>query len=107
MLVITPAAAAEATRLGRQPMPIEPCRLTPEMLRPLTEIDGAVLLDDRGVCHAAGVILDGIASENGTPSRGARYNSAIRFTDTLKQRDAGPCLTVIISKDGTIDYYPA
>ena len=49
-----------------------------------------------------GVILDGKASNNGTPSRGARYNSAIRYVDDNKNDS----IAIIISEDGMVDLYP-
>ena len=62
----------------------------------------AVLLDPQGACHAVGVILDGTARSDCTPSRGSRDNSAIRYvgsTDT-------PRLAVVVSDDGTVDVVP-
>jgi DNA integrity scanning protein DisA with diadenylate cyclase activity len=68
----------------------------------ITAIDGAVLIDPTTTCYAIGVILDGLASNKGTPSRGARYNSAIRYVETCKY----PCLAIIVSEDGSIDLVP-
>jgi hypothetical protein len=102
MLVITPQAAQEAERLRNESTLVAPVALGEATLKPVTEIDGAVLLDDQGVCHAVGVILDGRASPHGTPARGARYNSAIRYVDGL----GAPCVAVIVSEDGTVDLYP-
>ena len=50
--------------------------LSPELIERISGIDGAVLLDRDCKCHAIGVILDGMASQSGDPSRGARFNSA-------------------------------
>ncbi|KQL33536.1 hypothetical protein AN960_20910 [Bacillus sp. FJAT-25509] len=48
-------------------------------------------------------ILDGIANENiGTISRGARYNSALRYLNYSKNKNI-PCLIVIVSEDKYID----
>jgi DNA integrity scanning protein DisA with diadenylate cyclase activity len=70
----------------------------------LTAIDGSVLLDTQGVCHAIGVILDGIAKEQqGDPSRGARFNSAVRYVGS---RAARSCVVVVISEDGRVDVIP-
>jgi len=99
MLVITDAAAKEATRLGTQSIAIRAQRLSAEVVRQVTEIDGAVLIDTEGVCHAIGVILDGKASKQGDPSRGARYNSAIRYVDSSES----PCVAVVVSEDGMIN----
>lgn len=71
----------------------------------LSSIDGAVLVDPAGTCHAAGVILDGVAvNGKGTRSRGARYNSAIRYVHAAPKESE--CLAVVISEDGTINLVP-
>jgi hypothetical protein len=103
LLVVSAGAAAEAERLEKQCIRVEPVRLAPELVQPLTSIDGALLIDPGGVCHAIGVILDGLASPHGTAARGARYNSAVRYVETSKY----PCLAVVVSEDGTIDMLPA
>ena len=66
----------------------------------ITNIDGAVLLDTGGEIHAMGTILDGKASLDEDSSRGARYNSAIRYTHSADQK----CLAVVISEDRYINY---
>ncbi|GAB1810775.1 tetratricopeptide repeat protein [Priestia megaterium] len=68
----------------------------------ITSIDGALYLDIEGYCYAMGVILDGIAEKGkGDTSRGARYNSAIKYynMDGIKEN----CVIVIISEDGMVD----
>ena len=60
--------------------------LNDSLIRNVTSIDGAVLLDSHGVCHSIGVILDGIATNKGTSARGARYNSAVRYVDGNKKK---------------------
>lgn len=102
MLVVTTAAAQEAQRLAPQALAIDPQPIGSRMLRALTKIDGAVLLTPDGTCHAVGVILDGIATGVGDPGRGARYNSAVRYTAA----SSAPCLIVIVSDDGMIDVHP-
>lgn len=57
---------------------------------------------DDGSCHAIGVILDGVAKDGCTPSRGARYNSAIRYVDTSTAQR----LAFVISEDRTLDIIP-
>ncbi len=104
MLIISDRAADEAARLQQQSTVIEPIPLKAETLKSLTCIDGAVLLSPGGICHAIGVILDGLASENGTPSRGARYNSGIRYVDTWSE-NGHKTLAVIVSEDGGVDIY--
>ena len=104
LLVIATAAAEEAKRLTSQGTTITPCLLTPELLRHLTPIDGAIMLDTAGVCHAIGTILDGQATMNGDPGRGARFNSAVRYVETFS--DKGRCLAVVVSEDGDVDFVP-
>ena len=50
-------AAVEATRLSRQGMLVTPFQLTPQLLTSLCKIDGSILCDTDGICHAIGVIL--------------------------------------------------
>jgi hypothetical protein len=102
MLMISVGAKTEARRLKTQGTPIAPKVLTPELLRNLTPIDGAVLVNTKGTCFAIGVILDGMATEDGNPARGARYNSAIRYVKGSKH----PSLAVIVSEDGGVDFLP-
>jgi hypothetical protein len=110
MIVISSAAAKEAERLAEQSTVLkEPVKLADELLDEtllmLTSIDGALLVDPTGVCYAAGVILDGTAIKGkGTSSRGARYNSAIRYVYGAKTDvNKGECLAVVVSKDSTIN----
>jgi len=104
MIVISSGAESEATRLSKQSTMIDPVDLTADNLLALTAIDGAVLIDPTGKCYAVGVILDGMASEEGTPARGARYNSAIRYVGT--NTGGHQCLALVVSEDGTIDLVP-
>lgn len=102
-LVITPDAAAEAQRLHQQATPIAPTMLSETQVRAVTRIDGAVLLDHDGMCHAVGVILDGKATSRGSPARGARFNSALRYVLENEHRAS---IAVVISEDGHIDLLP-
>ncbi len=99
LLVITTEALAEADRLKLQCTLIEPVPLTPLITRLVTSIDGAVLLDPEGYCYSIGVILDGRASGRGDGTRGARYNSALRYIESSDY----PCLAVVVSEDGLVD----
>ena len=99
LLVITTEALAEADRLKLQCTLVEPVPLTPLITRLVTSIDGAVLLDPEGYCYSIGVILDGRASGRGDSTRGARYNSALRYVES----SAYPCLAVVVSEDGLVD----
>jgi DNA integrity scanning protein DisA with diadenylate cyclase activity len=100
--VISLDAAEEAQRLSTQATLMEPTVLTPAMVEAVTSIDGAVLLDVGGRCHAIGVILDGDVSPLGTRARGARYNSAVRYV----QSHRGRALAIVVSEDGTVDIRP-
>jgi hypothetical protein len=102
MIVVAEAAKDESIRLESQCLRIIPKKIGKEILSLMTTIDGAVLFDPEGTCHAIGVILDGKASPNGTPARGARYNSAIRYVEDSKH----PCVAIVISEDGMIDLIP-
>lgn len=100
-IVISSQAASEARRLSPQATLITPVATTPELIRKLCAVDGAVVLDPQGFCHAFGVILDGRVSSKGDRSRGSRFNSAVRYADG---RD--DCLIAVISDDATIDLVP-
>lgn len=99
MVVITPKAATEVERLRQQAAPVDPVRLGEEGVLALTAVDGALVADPRGVVHGFSVILDGKATSKGNPARGARYNSAVRYTGSSKV----PCIAVVCSEDGTVD----
>jgi hypothetical protein len=92
MLVVSRSAATEATRLRQQCIVTQPTPLTPEGLSQVSKLDGAVLI---------GVILDGVASERCSPSRGSRYNSAVRYVESHED-----CLIVVKSEDGFVNVVP-
>jgi hypothetical protein len=71
---------------------------------PISSIEGAILIEPDATCHAIGVILDGFASANGNPARGARYNSAVRHKEYSQQRQCS-CLVLVRSEDGTVDLF--
>ncbi len=104
MLVITDNAKAEAMRLGKQSFSLKPLKLTVGIVQQITSIDGSVLLDKDSVCHAIGVILDGLATDKGDSSRGARFNSAVRYYEHFGKNY--PTVIVIISEDGMINLIP-
>ncbi|HEU4325497.1 MAG TPA: diadenylate cyclase [Roseiflexaceae bacterium] len=101
MVVVSKNAEEEAERLKKQAIRIEPTSLTIEMMGLITSIDGAVLISPFTVCYAIGVILDGMASDKGNPSRGARYNSAIRYIEGMPES-----LAIVVSVDGSVDLIP-
>jgi hypothetical protein len=103
MLVISNAAAAEARRLASQATLIDPLPIDSYLMRRIVGIDGAVLIDRTGICHAIGVILDGVASDRGDPARGARFNSALRY---LEGRPADTII-IIVSEDGGVNLVPS
>jgi hypothetical protein len=103
MLVISERAAEEAARLGSQALTIEATRLDDSLVRQVTGIDGAVLVDPSGCCHAIGVILDGTATGQGDRSRGARYNSAVKY---LASAGDTPTVILLVSEDGMINLLP-
>ena len=102
ILIVAKDAESEANRLREQGTRIEPIELTPDLYRQVSGVDGAVIIDPTGVCHAIGVILDGAASPECTPSRGARYNSGIRYIGASDN----PRLAVIVSDDRMVDVIP-
>lgn len=85
-------------------MEISPINLfeNQEIIINLTAIDGAIMIDTDCICYAIGVILDGESVTKGTPSRGARYNSAINY---IKSKNIKGQIydAIIISEDRTID----
>lgn len=102
MIVVASDAIEEARRLAQQGTAISPVQMTEDLLRSVSKIDGTIILDRHCICHAVGVILDGPAVEACTPSRGARYNSGIRYLSaTDKAR-----LAIIVSDDATVDVLP-
>ena len=101
-LVTAQDAPEEAQRLQRQGARVAPVRLTPELFKQVSSIDGAILVDPRGICHAVGLILDGTARPECTPARGSRYNSAIRYVHSCDK----PRLAVVVSDDRTVDVVP-
>lgn len=102
MIVVAADAASEAQRLAKQGTGIKPVLLTEKLLRRVSGIDGTIILDPTGHCHAIGVILDGAANNECTPSRGSRYNSAMRYVySTPAKRFA-----IVVSDDRTVDVFP-
>ncbi len=103
MLVVHVDAAAEAIRLSPPAMRVEPCPLTDSTLLAVSAIDGAIIVNPGGECHAVGVILDGRAALGlGDASRGARFNSAQRYLAETR----GSCLIIIVSEDGMLNLIP-
>lgn len=104
ILAISSKANEEAIRLSSQCFKIKPIRINKDIIHQITSIDGAVLIDIDCTCHAIGVILDGMATANGDSSRGARYNSAVRYYEYMENK--ARTVLVVISEDGIIDLIP-
>lgn len=102
-LVVTTAAETEANRLAGQSTLLHAVPLTDDLLAHVCRIDGAVIIDPDGMCFAIGVILDGDATGEGDPARGARYNSALRYQRAAKS----PTVAVVVSEDGDVTLLPA
>ncbi len=102
MLVVSDDASSEAQRLRSQAIAIEPIKLSPALVERISGIDGAILVDRDCNCHAIGVILDGIATNTGDPSRGARYNSALRYIESFRV----PAVCLVVSEDGYVNMVP-
>lgn len=109
------------TRSNRRGFPLKtPCLLPGNdnrVLKQLLNIDGALLIDEEGFCHAYGVILDGAVgrSKNATPlpyansGRGSRYNSAVLYVQSLLNRyhkNKKKVIGVVRSEDGMLDFIP-
>lgn len=101
ILIVAADAAMEAERLQNQGTRIIPALLGDEILGRAAALDGAILVSPDGVCHGIGVILDGLADQFCLASRGARYNSAVRYV-----RSGGNRLAVVVSDDRTVDIIP-
>lgn len=102
MVIVAEDASAEANRLKQQGTSVKPTSMSVELLRRVSGIDGTIILDPHGVCYAVGVILDGSAAPECTPSRGSRYNSAIRYISaSMTQR-----MAIVVSDDHSVDLLP-
>ena len=104
--IITAEANAERERLVSTATLIRPTVFRSELASRVSTIDGALLIDLNGVCYAMGLIVDGDAGAiAGDPSRGARYNSLLRYVGA--RRDCGQmCVAVVISEDGDVSWIP-
>jgi hypothetical protein len=102
MIIVAEDATSEAERLSQQGTRIEPVLMSPPLLERVSGIDGSIILDPQGLCYAVGVILDGEAAPECTPSRGSRFNSAMRYVRSRDRRR----LAIVFSDDHTIDIIP-
>lgn len=78
----------------------------------ISAIDGAILADIEGYCHATGAILDGEATVRGNTARGARYNSLVNYITWVykkyskaetEDKEAIWCFAIIISEDRIVN----
>lgn len=97
----------ELKRLSNFSIPMNPIpssRLLKEgLLMNLSAIDGALLFDMDCKCHSIGVILDGVADEfTGDISRGARYNSALKYAKYLNKKQVDYTI-IVLSEDGMMN----
>ena len=100
-VVFTENARDEAKRLKESGICIEPIDISTGLLvEAVTAIDGALICDAEGICYSIGTILDGVTSEMADSSRGARYNSAIRYAEQNKPQKT---FIVVVSEDGYIN----
>lgn len=105
ILVISENAKNESERLKGQSLMVEPIKLQPSNVPGLIKIDGALMVDENGICYSLGTILDGLAvKDKGNSARGSRYNSSIRYF--YSQYKNCKLIIVIISDDGDVDILP-
>ncbi len=71
-----------------------------ELASRMARIDGALHLTANGNLLAFGCLLDGQQCANEIRSRGARYNSAVRFTRTNPT-----AVVLILSSDGPLSCF--
>lgn len=102
MIVVATDAIDEVQRLGQQGTVVELTLLTEELFHRVSGIDGTIIISPDGMCHAIGVILDGPANDECTPSRGSRFNSGIRYVKASNSNR----LAIVVSDDLTVDMIP-
>lgn len=111
LIVILPSQHVneEIKRLSKTGIKINKFLLEEEYVLNITSIDGATIIDKDGNCYGMGVILDSdeISTSNDVkldPSRGARYNSACKYHESLKNRKFTHYI-LVVSEDGDTDYF--
>lgn len=102
MLVVAEDAEHEAARLRGEGAVVEPVELTTDLYRQVSRVDGAILVDPSCVCHAVGVILDGMTQPECRASRGARFNSGVRYVYARRASR----LAIVVSDDEMVDVIP-
>lgn len=77
---------------------------TPELLKGIAAIDGAIFCNFNLQCKAIGVIVDGLTVKKGNPGKGARYNSLTNYVKWLNiEKGNGNYMAVVMSEDGPIN----
>lgn len=106
VITTTEMAKRESSRLSSRLFKVNPFSLFDDknnikldLLKSIASIDGAFMVDTDGVCYGIGIILDGDVSIAEKSSRGARYNSSVRYIESRNSK----ALAVVISDDGMID----
>lgn len=85
-----------------QPLPSSSKKLTAAITQ-AAKMDGAVLIDAlSGEVYTLAVILDGPSCVDGSPSRGARYNSLKNFTCFMSKSNI---VSFVFSSDGGMDIF--
>ncbi len=102
-IVVSEDPVTEIERLGQEALATRAEFLDHKDVARLGRIDGAIILGPEGRCYAFGAILDGLATNSGDRSRGARYNSAVRYQRTSRIGT----IVIVISDDGTVDLIPS
>ncbi|MCI8765420.1 MAG: hypothetical protein HFG58_12825 [Lachnospiraceae bacterium] len=86
-----------------------------DALKGITAMDGALMADLEGKCHAVGAILDGEMMVTGHPGRGARYNSLVNYVHWVLDREehkgeeaksdteSPVCFAAILSEDKMVN----
>lgn len=71
-------------------------------LHAMSAVDGALVIDYTGKCHGFGFMFDGLIDPEVPEqrSRGARFNSALRFSRKLKE-----AVIITVSEDGPITLF--
>lgn len=106
-IIVSEAAVKESERLAEanRAIKIHPIPVDETTILSLSAIDGAMIVDTDGVCHAIGAILDGVVEKPGNIARGARFNSAITYVD-FEVEMGRKSVAIIVSSDDTVDIYP-
>lgn len=100
-LVVDPEAEARnfAGQLLEGPLNLRDTTMQ-EMVRSMSQVDGALLIDSNGFLHGFACILDGQSLQTEDRSRGARFNSALRFAEANPR-----AVLLVVSEDGHVSVF--